>query len=533
MVGSIVSSQNFNPAALRASGVYTRIVPPPGYIQGLQTNVAAIIGTASWGPKNTPVSVGSPSDLGYYFGGITSDSKTDVADLCTDAMIAFQQAAEGAIHLLLVRISDGTDVAASYAVKDTTAVTPLTGLTVTAKYTGTLGNSIKIKISAGSVTGKYNVAILPFGSTSGELFVNVAGGGAGVFWTNLAAAINGGQNNVRGPSAYLTAGAPNASGIAPALGTFSLISGTDGRASVVTANYEGSDTARPKTGMYSLRNAVVSPSVFWLAGMVDEAAFPNMQALANQEGMVAILPIGDAGQTTAQAITAKQSLGIADYNVVYVKDWVYWEDPVNGGQRLLPPTPFIGGRIAALSPEQSPENKPVYGVVGTDRNSLQQGNFPYSLDEIGDLQSNGIMFITNPINAGPQWGMWHGKNSSADPVTAPVEYARMTNFLAKSITKALGKFIGELQTTNADDSLRAAIKLELDEFLQTLKDNKQITSYQTVCDRSNNSRSDIAKHYLKVDVFVEYMSSVDFLIVSLQGGTNVVTIQTQAAPLAA
>src|SRR5579883_2193884 len=105
-----------------------------------------------------------------------------------------------------------------------------------------------------------------------------------------------------------------------------------------------------------------------------------------------------------------------------------------------------------------------------------------------------------------------------------VEWTRMTNYLAHSLAAYMGKYVGQNQSQRANDPLRAAVKLDLDQFLALLKSLRQIDDFVTVCDLTNNSTQSIAQHFLFADVRVRYMSSVQFFVISLQGGTTVVTI---------
>jgi phage tail sheath protein FI len=120
--------------------------------------------------------------------------------------------------------------------------------------------------------------------------------------------------------------------------------------------------------------------------------------------------------------------------------------------------------------------------------------------------------------------MRHGQNSSSNPVQAVIEYGRMTNFLAKSLANYMGKFVGQNQTINANDPLRSAVVNVLSTFLEALRVQGQIDSYQIVCDLTNNSANSIAAHYLYAQVKVRYLSSVKFFVLNLQGGTTVVTV---------
>ena len=67
--------------------------------------------------------------------------------------------------------------------------------------------------------------------------------------------------------------------------------------------------------------------------------------------------IGPAAVATA----AVASGGNHDPSFAYLKDWIYFYDPVNNTTRLVPPTAFVGGMVATLSPEQGWGNKQEIG----------------------------------------------------------------------------------------------------------------------------------------------------------------------------
>ena len=71
-----------------------------------------------------------------------------IYDMGTATAIAVQQ---GAQNFRCVRATDGTDTKAT--------VTILSALTLTAKYTGTLGNNIVATISAGSAASTWRITI--------------------------------------------------------------------------------------------------------------------------------------------------------------------------------------------------------------------------------------------------------------------------------------------------------------------------------------------------------------------------------------
>lgn len=647
-MASILPAGSFNPASLQASGFYIIVTNPPSYLRGVPTDVVGFVGTAPWGPVNTPVHVGSGQDAVQAFGPITAASVTDPYDLPSDATLAFlQSASQASLEGWMVRVTDGTDTAATsvlagaataaaatitvsgtitandtvtptatssaltgspialgpytvlvadtvntiataicalinanavlaaasvYATVSGAAVTiyapsalspaivwtaaktgtteiytvgsasaSTAGATVSAIFTGSGGNSasgnMQMTITAGVQTGTFNVSLVPpFGGNS-ELFQNINGTN---FWANLKNALNLGISPARGPSHIATiTGAVNPAVGAPTTGNKTFSGGTDGRSGVTTATLLGSDTAQPRTGLYSLRNLNPGVGIVWLTGCVDPTAWPAMEAFGQSESCSTFEPF-PSGYTTAQALTAVATNGISDPSFNYLNDWVYWFDTVNNVVRLSPPTAVVGAMWATYAPQNSWDNKPVNGILGTVRNSPTTGNNPYTLSEIGQLQSAGIGIITNPCNAGTFWGTWGGRSTSQNPATQPSEYWRMTCYLARSLAGFGGQFVGMLQSQQASDPLRMQVKNQLNSFFNGL--GNQIDGFNVICTFTTaanakpgygiNTPGSVAQHYLYVMCVVRYLSSVWYFILALQGGTTVNVQIVESQPVA-
>jgi hypothetical protein len=536
-LAQIVNQGSINLAALVTPGVIVVIVPPPLYGQPQPTDTGCVLGTASWGKTNIPYLMGSTGDLNYDFGGINGMvSYNDPYDLAEHANIAFMQAngQQSSLQLFGIRVSDGTDLAATIALKDTTTGTALTGGTATAICTGLYGDQIKINFTAGNLPNTINATITAkFRANRPESFLNIpcSSGADSTFWVNFANALANGTSQ-RGPSELISLANPSTTAMPPALGTFTLTGGTDGR-SVTSSNFIGANSQNGAcTGAYAMQGVVPSVNQFWCAGLVDNTVYATLQSIADTLGAGTFLNM-TKGLSTSDAITLIQTLGIIDYNVSYVSgDYLFWYDPVNGQRRLQEATPFIAGRILTLSPEQSPGNKYVQGVTGSLRNSVQGGNQPYTEAELGLLTTYGILLVCNPINRGNAWGIFHGKNSSqvSNPVTGKIEYARMTNYMAKSYAAIMGAFVDELQSDDPDDELRAAVKLAADTLCQALKTNKQIDAYANTCDQNLNTTLTVAKGYLYLQSEVRYLASADFIVIELMGGvTELGALQVTAA----
>ena len=82
--------------------------------------------------------------------------------------------------------------------------------------------------------------------------------------------------------------------------------------------------------------------------------------------------------------------------------------------------------------------------------------------------------------------------------------------------------------------MREALDLMSNQFLQSLEDGSQIDNFLVTCAFSSasnavagngmNTPASIAAHYLFCLWQVTYLSSVRFLVLSLQGGTTVVEV---------
>lgn len=639
MVQIIVGAGSLNVPALQADDAYIQVVAPPNFITGVPTDVYGPVGTASWGPVNIPVHLGSGQDAVQQFGQMSALSKTDSHDLATALYLAFGQSQSGAtLESWAVRVTDGTDVAAWTSIALAASATPatatiagtltvgdglqliatssaLTGspitvtyttipgdtpttmaaalaalinanavmfaagiyavsllgvvtiywpatlgpppvwtknvtgtatdtitigagspgsgsITITSRFTGSLGNNCTATIAAGTSSNTWNVTLAPPTGIP-ELFVGLPNAG---FAQALVNAINIGQNAIRGPSNTFTAAVVLPAVGAPSTGVNTFSGGTDGRAAVTTAQMLGSSTASPPTGLFALGNLSPPVGIVDLFGLTDSAAPATVLQFNQGYGTSAVLSL-PTGLTVAAAVTAANATGTADPSILYAKDWIYFFDSINGVQRLVPETPVVCGRWATLGPQQSPGNKMVNLVIGTERFSPQTGSTPYNISDIGMLESAGIVTITNPIPRGRVFGIRHGQSTSIDAVTKPAEYWRMTMYIARSAAAFIGQYVDEEQSQRPDDPLRAAFKLQSNQFLKFLKGQRQIDDFLVTCAFTTNptaqpglglnTPASVAQHYMFALWQVRYLSSVRFFVLSLQGGTTVVDVAGQ------
>ncbi|HWT68087.1 MAG TPA: phage tail protein [Pseudomonas sp.] len=513
----IYPAGSLNTAALQAPDLYIQIVPPKTrFINGVATDILGIVGVADWGPVGASTLIGSPGDASLKFG-------TQVVrkyDLCTAIAVSIQV---GASNIRAVRVTDSTDTAAVGLLKDTAAAT---GVTLTAFYTGTLGNSLSATLSAGSAASSWKLVVsLP--GVAPEVFDNITGT-AGALWANIVSAVNNGQSGIRGPSQLVVASV-GATILAPATTqTIAFTTGTSGNTTITDAVLVGTDgvTGATRKGMYALRGS--GAQVANLVDLTDGTQWPTMLTYGLSEGCYMVSQ-GAAGASYATVSTALTTAGCDSYALkVMVGDWVYWQDQVNGQQRMIAPATFAAAKLAALSPNQSPLNKPITNAVSTQRNLSQQ---PYSIAEIGAINTARLDVITNPCPGGSYFGCRSGLNVSSNSSVNGDNYTRMTNFIALTIAASFGGTIGRLQTPD----VRRETKSTMESFLQTLVQQGMIgdvnggPAFSVQLDAANNPDARVALGYMQADVQVKYLSVIRYFLVNLEAGQSV-SIVASATP---
>jgi uncharacterized protein len=525
----------FSAATAIVPDLYINVEQPgQGVIQPASFGLVGIEGVASWGPVNKTSLIGSPAQLALY--GTNPVNRAN--DLVSAAVIVLQaqQAAGLGANMLLNRVTDGTDTAAS-------SIVETNGLTLTSLYTGSAGNSATWALAAGSnsTSGTPTWRLtLQMPNFPVEVFDNIGAGLTGnPVWVAIAAAVNNGNSPLRGPSQLMVATA-GASVAAPTAATGTLSSGTDGTSSVTSAKFVGTDTA-PRTGIYAFRSSGVSD--LFIADFDDETQETNFIAFGQSEGIL-VHTNGTPGETPTTAQTAKQTEGSFGPAAAWMKrwlgDWVYWNDNYNGVQRLMGPATFGVAVNSTLQPQQSPLNKQAYGVQATQRT---KSGIPYGSDELAVLTSAGIDVITNPIPAGSIFGVRIGCNASAQVTTYGDEWSRLTSFIARSLAGGASSPLGSLVGQDITADFFTEGYDMLDAFLSGLQNPGPgsaplIQAYKITFSMQNNPTSQTARGVVVAQVLVQFLGIARIFLVNMTTGATVVipanaNAQAAAAALAA
>ena len=507
--------------------------------------------------------------------GITStpgSGYTSVPALAIDPPSAGGTQATASATLKVVSAAEAAG-GTGYAVNDTVTLSNGVVLEVTAVTTGAIsGVSVQNggSLTSGAVPANPVAQVSTSGSGTGATFtltwglgpvsnlvggtlysaapnVTLTGGGGtgGAYtavlgiWQNLANAVNNGNGAIRGPSQLVTAAA--VSGASEAIpsstttypfavqsGVTNVVAGTDGASAVTDVQLLGQDTGI-RTGMYVLEGQ--GCEIMALCDLSEYASFVTFGAFAQAQGAYAIVADSAGSVLSATGIstaaTNKSTAGLDTYSVkIMFGDWIYWADPVNGVTRLVSPVPFAAGRLANLSPEQSSLNKPIYGVVGTQKSGMSGTANTYAAGDLGALTTAGFDVISNPQPGGAYWGCRIGHNSSSNPAVNGDNYTRLTNYLAATLDAGMGKYVSKPINTDLFQSIRGTLMSFLGNMLTKkllgTTDPSQVP-FEVQCNLTNNPDSQTSLGCVTANVNVKYQGINEKFVVNLQGGTTVTT----------
>lgn len=520
----VIQEGSVNTAALVVPDVYVQILSPKiAYLNGVPTNILGIVGGAEWGPIDSPVTVASMSDFDSNFGAVLPV----LHDLGTSVAISVMQ---GANNMRCIRVTDGTEAKATIALIDV-ETTPDIGMTLTAKYSGAVGNTISAIIDTGSNstvgTPTFKLTVVRVGYLA-EVYDNVGGTGL-VLWQNFVDAINLGLSARRGPSDLVTA-VIGVAVLAPELDTYALVGGLSGNSDLDSADMIGSDVS-PRTGMYALRN--LNCSVAILADLSDSTSWLTQASFGLSEGIYMILT-GPSGEynTISTAIANKKTAGLANYSAkLMLGDWHYFNDVANNQVRVVSPLAAVASVLVTVTPADSSLNKQIFGIIGTQ---ATYNNKIYSSAEIEQLVYAGIDVVTNPAPGGSYFACRIGHNTSYDSVIWGDNYTRMTNYLAYTFSTGMGLFIGKGITTELwtkeSDTLTAFLQRLADSTPPLIGDPSGKIPYSVQIDTANNPPSVVSQGRTIANVQVKYLAINEIFLINLEGSQATV-IRSSTQPI--
>jgi phage tail sheath protein FI len=430
-----------------------------------------IVGTFSKGPVNTPVTIGSLEQLIEVFG----EHKPGLTGYLS-ARGAFHQ---GANDLKVVRVGSSSLAAANLVLKDAANAE---SVKVEAVTPGTWGNEIKVAVTGGSQIGTFKLVVV-WGKVV-ETHDNLT-------LDNLG--------NVKSQLVKLSKAA-GATQIPANLSATPLSGGDDG-ADATDSDYIGTvDAQGNRTGLKVLEPVRVAIVV--LAQQYSEQAhaalIAHCAAATWGEGLrVAVLNTAP-GLTVDAAAEATAELDSMRAIMAYP-----WLEPLEEPGTYVAPDGYYAGRLAVLAAQQSPSNKEIAGITGTERYFTEA--------EVKALTLARISPVT--LVPGRGYRIRNGLNLASDPAWSQTNIRRAFDQLEMEVYDALQWVISEENTPD----LRMAVAAQLDALLENKKRKREIYDYKpTVCDDTNNTAETIAARILNVRLRVRPVYAADYVDVAVQ-----------------
>lgn len=503
-------------------GVIVQVIPPQtNYLSPAETDILGIVGTSVWGPVNAPVTCGGYADFSGKFG----PQQNRARDLGTAVAIATQQ---GSQNQVCVRVTDGTDTAASALVGVGTATSAVvaggTGYTTSSVVTLSNGAVINVTtVTAGAITA-FTVATQPTSEVTGAgavTAVSASGGGTGATFTWTYAAGLGFTatskytgSGANGDTVILAAGnqvgtwkvsvfhaglpvevfnnlglglTGNALWVAIA-GAINAGTAARGPSQIITAA-AGTSTTAPVAETAVLAGGTDGASGVTDTSLVGADTLPptGMYALRKTGASVGML----ADCTTAATWPSQVALGLSE-GVYMIGVGPAGDNITNAASTKssagvdsyafkllfgdwcywLDAINNIQQRL--VSPQAFvagwiAANGPQQSSLNSPLNGIiatqkSASNTVYQTAELAQLETAGIDVIINPSPGGPYFAAAFGHNASSNGLIRGDNYTRLTNFIAATINEGLGPYIGQVQTAQ----VQAEAKTELDAYFNDL-----------------------------------------------------------------
>jgi uncharacterized protein len=483
-----------------AHGTFALEVPPPASVSPTGFGVAVDVAQFPWGPSEK---------LNYVAG--TGDF------VSTYAPAGMARTGSGYLSVLrkafpvlgVVRVADPTAVAASGKLDN---LTPTHLITLTAKYTGSAGNSIVATVGAAS-DGNSNhfnltVAVSSGSGTTSEVYpnLNVSGSGADVL-PDLS------------KSLLLASAVKTASGI-PAPGNVTLGSGTDG--SITSQLYVGTpggddDGFALLEGDNTIRHVFTDDPGNSLRANVGAGLLAHVDLTTDRIGYWN----GPSGQTTSQAIA--DVANFRSERMCYVDPWAFVADDVDGTLHLVPGAPWAASVASQLSPSTSIAWKADFISAMLDGISALE----FNRNSSSTRQLNDVAQITTLITRATGGHAFEaGLNTSETPGVGDLTRTNMLIFIASSVKEAWEPFVDAPSTVFYQQDLINS----LDVFLGSLKANSKnenaaftpyILDYAIKSIASSNTPTSLANDNFTVAADVQTGSQMSRIYLSLNAGPTV------------
>lgn len=221
---------------------------------------------------------------------------------------------------------------------------------------------------------------------------------------------------------------------------------------------------------------------------------------------IGVAQVGDSTKKTVQAVWAAEKYGYTDPS--YIALYAGWDkvyDKYNDRYNFLPKCIFGAQAMARTDNVANVWDAPA-GMSRGIIPSVDQ-NVVFNDAQIGQLYDRNIN--TSKLIRGVGNTLWGQKTSQLKKSALDrINVRRALNFIKKSIEQLLFPYVLDVNNTA---KTRLRIWSNIDSFMATIQSEGGITSYNVVCDTSNNTPQIIDANQLAVDLYVQPVKTVEFI----------------------
>lgn len=446
-------------------------------------DVIGVVGTANWGPTDTPTLVTSLAEFMQQFGGY----ETGLTGILTASAVYAQNARA---RMYFVRATPSS-VAGVKATKTLSAK-----VRIDAKHIGTEGNNVSVTVANGTHSGKkYTLSDAVLGLTE--------------IWDDQG-------NTTVASNTFAAAGGPNEPGAGSQLVTFvslvdtdpanaaaaPLVGGTNGTA--VDADYIGAVGAGgSRTGLYAFD--AVSDVRYLVAAQQSSTAIQTAwlayaEARSIKQGLVFAIVNTPAAQDPGTV-----GIGTLDSDRAAIF-WPWLQSvamPVAARASYVAPDGFIAGLMSTQKPNRGPLNLPLYGVT-----QLQYSASDAQLDTVTDKRINPIVA---PRGRGVR--TWGNLTLSSDAAWSRIPIRQEYDAIEQAAWDGTAWVVGE---PNDPDTLWPQVAGQMDAMLgQFVRDGTIVAFLPSVVDETNNTPQDVADGKLRIDLRIQPTFSVEYVLIRI------------------
>jgi hypothetical protein len=550
-------------------GVSVSEVDQTTVVPAVSTTAGGYAGRFQWGPAGKKVLITNETQLVSTFGkpdGNTATSFFSAANFLAygNNLQVVRAANTGSFN----SVSTGSAVQiANEDVYDVSYITDSTTIAFASRYSGALGNSIKVSINAANTTLNASTAFANWqykgnftAAPNTSTFVASSGGANdqihivvidedGLFSNGqkdtvlevfpfLSKAIDGVNDD--GSSSYYRTVLRQQSNYIYALGPvdYSNTNGTWGKNAAGT-DFSGINTGATASLSGGLSKAVqdndvssawdvlANPDIVNVSLLISGDASTTIQqkvidtAVARKDCVAFISPPStvttSADPTSVVTTWASTTVARASSYAVADSGWKYQFDKYNNVYRWIPLNADIAGLCVYTDNVADPWYSPAGSVRGAIRNVVKLAWNPTQAQR-DTIYSVGV----NPVVSMPGMGtiLYGDKTLLTQPSAfGRINVRRLFITLEKAISQASKFSLFELN----DEFTRAQFIALVEPFLRDVKGRRGIYDYRVVCDTTNNTPQVIDSNQFVGDIYIKPARSINFVrlnFIAVRSGVN-------------